>query len=116
KLRERERLDKVIVGSLVQPLHAIFDCVACRQYEHRGLQSTLSQRGQHLKTIAAWKHEIQDDKVEFLRIHQKKTFFSCWSDDHLVFLALQSFAKRPCNLAFVFDNQNSQIVATSERY
>src|SRR6266704_2786333 len=61
-----------------------------------------------LRAITSRKHKIQNDEVEFLRIHQEEPFFSGGCDHHFVFLALQSFAKRTGHFRFVFNNQDTQ--------
>jgi len=67
-----------------------------------GLQSALSQRCEHLQAIPSWKHQVQDDEVEFLRIHEEKSFFAGGRHDDFVLLPLQSLSERPSHLRFVF--------------
>src|ERR1700731_1257764 len=59
KLRERKWFDEVIIGSLVEPFDSVLDRVTRGKYQHRSLQSALSQSGEHLEPVATWKHEIQ---------------------------------------------------------
>ena len=75
-----------------------------------GLHSALSQRGEHLQAISSWKHEVQDDEVEFLRIHEEESFFSGGRDDDFVLLPLQSLSERPSHLRFVFNDEHSPMI------
>jgi len=89
-------------------LNAVADRVASREDENRCVQSAFSKCGQHLKTIAAGKHQVQDHEVEFLGINKKEPFFARGGNDDLVFLALEPLTKGACDFSFVFNDKNPQ--------
>src|SRR5580692_2155617 len=109
EFRERKRLHEVVVGSLVESLHAVFDGIPSSQYQNRSLQSALSQCGQHLQAISSREHKIQNDEIEFLLIDQEESFFSGGRDDHLIFLALQSLLEGTSHFRFVLHYENAQL-------
>src|SRR2546427_5946055 len=108
ELREREGFHKVIVGTLVESFDPVLDCIASGEDENWSLQSSFSQRGQHLEPIATWKHEIQKHKIELLGIDQEESLFSGWRDDNFVLLPLQSLSESAGHLRFVFHYQDAQ--------
>src|SRR5258707_457650 len=87
KLREGKGFNQVIVTTLVESPHTIFDCISSGQDENRRLQSTFSQCGQHLQTITSRKHQIQNDEVELLCINKKESFLSGRCNDNFIFRA-----------------------------
>ena len=108
EFREGKGLHKVVVSTAIQTLHAVVDGVAGREDENRCVQSAFSKCGQHLKTITAGKHQIQDHEVEFLGINKKEAFFARRGNDDLVSLALQPLTKGACDFRFVFNDKNPQ--------
>src|SRR5882762_11939141 len=109
EFREREGFNEVVISAAIESSHALLDCIASGQDENRGLQSAFSQCGQHLEPVAAWKHEIQNDEVEFLGIHEEEPFFSGGCDNDLVFLTLQSLSQRTSHLRFVFNHEDAHL-------
>lgn len=80
KLRERERFDKVIIGSRIQSSHTIIDKSLRRQNEHGHFQPTPSHFPECLKTADPWQHHIEENEVHLLLREDIESSLSCKSD------------------------------------
>ena len=67
QLGEGERLDEIIVGSLLQPVDAIVDRAERGQHQHRRRHACGAQRAQHRQAVEPGQHAIEDDEIELRR-------------------------------------------------
>jgi len=63
QLVERERLDHVVVGPGVEPVHPVTDGVAGGQDEDRDVVAALAEHAGGLKAVHARHHHVHDDRV-----------------------------------------------------
>jgi hypothetical protein len=76
QLRDRERLHQVVVGSTVEPAHAVVDRILGREDQDGRLKTALADGRQDLEPIPVGKHEIQDDAVEQLVVDEEEAFLA----------------------------------------
>jgi hypothetical protein len=107
ELRERERLDHVVVGARVETEHTILERVARRQHKDRRLDAAVPQGFQDLETVPARQREIQQNGVELLGRDAEERAFARALDDHVVSLAEESLAQGVGDLQLVFDDENA---------
>ena len=62
QLQERERLDQIVVGAVLQAADPVLDAVACGQHDHRCLLDA-AQCPDDGETVDAGQHGIEDDDV-----------------------------------------------------
>ena len=62
QFQERERLDQVVVGAVVQAADAVLDAVARGQHDDRRLAHA-AQGPQHREAVHARQHRVQHDHV-----------------------------------------------------
>ena len=63
ELRYCERLDEVVIGSRVQPAHAIVDRVACRQHQNGELVAGRPHLRENAEPIAVGQPQVQNHGV-----------------------------------------------------
>ena len=68
QLRERERLDEVVVGAAVETRDAILDRVPRGQHQHRYPDSGAAQPAAGLEAVQAGQHHVEDDRVVLVRL------------------------------------------------
>ncbi len=107
QFRKRKWLDQIIVGAQIQSEHAVLHAVARGQDENWCLKMALSQRLQDLEPAAAWKHEVQDDQIEGLRIGPEEPVIAGRRDDDLVVLRVQGRAEHLGQFSLVLDDQDT---------
>src|SRR5262245_59820884 len=107
---EGKRLDQVVVGSFVEPVHPVFDGVFRSEDQHGRLDSTLPQRSQNVDPVAAWQHEVEQHEVERLLVGEIEPFLSRRRDANLEVLGFQALAQRCRDFAFILYDQNPHTV------
>ena len=113
QLRERERLDEIIIGAQLEPLHPVFDLVARREEQHRGLFALAAQLAQHLPAVGARQHHVQYDDGVLAGEREMPPIESVAGDiDHEAVLR-QPLAQVIAGLDLVFHNQHSHESAHS---
>ncbi len=60
QLGQFERLGQVIVGTEVEPVHAVADLAARGEHQYRQRLATLAQARQHLKAVEPWQADIEN--------------------------------------------------------
>ena len=63
ELRERERLDHVVVGAAVEACDTLLERALCRQNQHRQIRLLRSDVAKHLEPRAPWQHEVENRGV-----------------------------------------------------
>ena len=66
ELLERERLDEVVVGAGVEPLHAVRDRVARGEHQHRRAVAGGAQPAADLEPVGLGHQDVEDDRVRRL--------------------------------------------------
>jgi hypothetical protein len=66
QLGERERLYQIIVRAQFQSFHSIAHTVAGGEKKNGRAHSTAAQFRDHLPTVHAWQHDIDDEKMNFV--------------------------------------------------
>src|SRR5207247_7456796 len=95
---ECERFDEIVIRSTVQPQHAIFERVARRQDQDRGLYATSAEGREDLDPIALRQPEIQKDDVEGLGVEAEERAFTGMFDGDVVSLGFEAFAQSVSDL------------------
>src|SRR5438477_464729 len=105
RIRQRERLDLIVVRAAVEAAHAVVERVAGSQHQDRRLHVALPQPDQNRQTVAPWKHDVEHNRVEPLGGRAKERALPRRFDGHTVALALEPLAQRLGDLLFVLDNE-----------
>lgn len=109
ELGKRERLDKIVVGTGVEPDDSVIEGVAGGQHDDRGGDTTATQIGEHVEPVTTWQRQIEKhcvERVALLRETSKRRLASAL-DDHAVALPLKSFAQGAGHLLFVLDHEQT---------
>ena len=109
ELRQRERLDEVVVGAAVQPEHAIVHTVPGGQNEDWCVDLALPQGLEDLDSAAARKHEIQKDQVEGFGVGAKEPVLPGRRHHDVIVLRLERRFENLRQFPFVFDDQDPHL-------
>src|SRR5262245_52399636 len=115
QLRDRKRLDEVVVGSAVESPYAIVDGVLGRENQDRCLKATLTDGRQDLEPIPVGKHEIQNDAIERLVVDEEEAFLARGGDADVVVLRFQAVAQSLRDLLLVLHDEYSHLARTITR-
>jgi Domain of Unknown Function (DUF1080) len=107
QLRYGEGLHEIVVRAAVQPPHAIVDGVLRREDQHGRLKATLTERRQDFEAVALREHEIEDDAIEGLVIHEEEPFFARGGNVNVVVLGLQPLTEGSGDFLFIFDHEHA---------
>jgi hypothetical protein len=67
----------------------------------------LSQTADDFQTVAPWQHDVEDEKVEGLRLSKEEAILARRRDGDRVLFAFQPMLDGSRQLGFVFNDQNS---------
>ena len=106
KLGERERLPEVVGGAEVEPAHAIGDIAAGRQHDDRQVGVGSADRAQHLETVHARQHHVEDHEVSRALAQAGERILAPTRRVDGVPLSLQPTAQEVRDQDFVLDDQD----------
>src|SRR5688500_18864218 len=107
QLRERKRLDEIVVGTAVEAGHPILQRIARGEHEHGRLEAARAQRAQDLEAVPARQRQIEQDRVERFGVDAEERRFASPLDDDVVLLALKALAQGVGDFLFVLDYENA---------
>ena len=107
QLRERERLDQVVVGARVEPVDAIVHRVTSRQEEHRRPNPAGAQAGAGLESVHARQHDVQHNCVVALRLRHPERVFAPHRQIGDAAALAQAAAQERAELRIVLDDERA---------
>ena len=114
ELLQRERFGHVVIGTEVQPLHALLDAVGCGEDEHRHAGATRAQLAQHIKAVHAWQTQVQDHQVKFVRRKRRISFTAAADLIHGITRCAQGPQQTIGQNLVVFGNQDSHALSPAQ--
>ena len=103
QLAQRERLDQVVVGADVEPLHAVVDRVARGKHQNRRAVAGLAHPAGQLESVEAGHQDVEDDRVGGASREHVERLFAVGRELDLVVVELQGTLERPPDRGFVVD-------------
>ncbi len=107
ELAQRERLDQVIVGPDVEPLHAVVNGVARGQHQDRSPVSGLAHAARHLVTVEAGHQDVEDHRVRRGAGEDVERLLSVGGERHVVAFQAQRTLERAAHRRLIVDHKYS---------
>jgi len=105
QLRERKRLDKIVVGAAVQPRDSILHGVAGRQHQDWNSQSPMPESGQNFESVSAGQAQVQYDDIKGLVGRAEVPILTGPGNNDFVALTGQPSPESARDLEVVLDNE-----------
>ena len=113
QLRERERLDEVVVGAAVEPGDAVVDGVARRQHQHRRPHAGGAQPAADLEAVHVRQHHVEHDRVVVVRLGHPERVLAAARDVGGEPLADETAADQARHPQLVLDDQHPHAARSS---
>src|SRR2546421_2079068 len=107
QLRERERLDQVVVGAGVQAADPVTDRIPGGEHQDRYPAAARPQRAAHLYPVHPRHHHVEQHRVVVVVAGAEQRFLAVVGDVDGVPFALQAATQRPDQLDLVVYDQNA---------
>src|SRR6266566_3739413 len=115
QLRERERLQQVVIRARVEAVDAIADRIARGEHQHRCPDALLAKLPAGREAVESGQHHVEDDRVVRCRAGHPEGVLAARSDVCDMALFAQAARDEGCHLRLVFDHEHTHrlILATA---
>src|SRR5206468_1423415 len=103
-------LRQVIVAACFKTLHLIIQFTARRQHENRCVDSVFSKTPADLESVAGWKHDVEDDEIEWIFCCKFLAFDAVIGTFHQITIAPEQIRQSAAEVRFILDEKYSSVI------